>query len=68
MDLDFTFLKKTPPHSLDAEKAVLGGILVDNGKLNVVLSVIVPDGAIAFGSRSQSSRILTKRVQGQAAG
>jgi len=43
MDLDFTFLKKTPPHNIEAEKAVLGGILVSNEKLNVVLSIIVPE-------------------------
>ena len=43
MDLDFTFLKKTPPHNVEAEKAVLGGILVSNEKLNVVLSIIVPE-------------------------
>jgi replicative DNA helicase len=34
------FLKKTPPHSLEAERTVLGGILVNNDSLNVVLSVI----------------------------
>ena len=37
------FLKKTPPHSLEAEKTVLGGILVNNESLNVVLSVITPE-------------------------
>ncbi len=37
------FLKKTPPHNLEAEKAVLGGILVQNKNLNVVLSIISPE-------------------------
>ncbi len=37
------FLKKTPPHSLEAERTVLGGILVHNEHLNVVLSIISPD-------------------------
>lgn len=37
------FLKKTPPHSLEAEKTVLGGILVNNESLNVVLSIITPE-------------------------
>jgi replicative DNA helicase len=37
------FLKKTPPHSPEAEKTVLGGILVNNDNLNVVLSVAEPD-------------------------
>ncbi len=42
MDLDLMFLKKTPPHNLEAEKTVLGGILVNNNNLNVVLSIISP--------------------------
>jgi replicative DNA helicase len=37
------FLKKTPPHSLEAEKTVLGGILVNNESLNVVMSIITPE-------------------------
>ena len=43
MDVDLMFLKKTPPHSIEAEKTVLGGILVNNKYLNVVLSIIIPD-------------------------
>lgn len=43
MELDLTVLKKTPPHSLEAEKTVLGGILVNNAYLNSVLSQISPD-------------------------
>lgn len=43
MELDLMFLKKTPPHSLEAEKTVLGGILVNNESLNVVLSIITPE-------------------------
>jgi replicative DNA helicase len=43
VELDLMFLKKTPPHSLEAEKTVLGGILVNNGSLNVVLSIITPE-------------------------
>ena len=43
MELDLMFLKKTPPHSLEAERAVLGGILVQKENLNVVLSTISPD-------------------------
>ena len=37
------FLKKTPPHSPEAERTVLGGILANNQNLNVVLSLISPD-------------------------
>jgi replicative DNA helicase len=43
VELDLMFLKKTPPHSLEAEKTVLGGILVHNESLNVVLSIITPE-------------------------
>lgn len=43
MELDLMFTKKTPPHSLEAEKTVLGGILVNNSNLNTVLSVIMPE-------------------------
>ena len=43
MDLDLLFLKKTPPHSPEVEKTVLGGILLNNKNLNVVLSIITPD-------------------------
>lgn len=42
MELDLMFLKKTPPHSPEAEKTVLGGILVNDRNLNVVLSIISP--------------------------
>jgi len=37
------FLKKTPPHSPEAEKTVLGAILVNNKNLNVVLSIVSPE-------------------------
>ncbi|HYA48459.1 MAG TPA: replicative DNA helicase [Burkholderiales bacterium] len=43
MELDLMFLKKTPPHSLEAERAVLGGILVQKENLNVVLSTVAPE-------------------------
>jgi replicative DNA helicase len=40
MELDLMFLKKTPPHSPETEKTILGGILVNNKNLNVVLSLV----------------------------
>jgi replicative DNA helicase len=43
VELDSLFLKKTPPHSPEAEKTVLGGILVNNENLNVVMSIISPE-------------------------
>ncbi|MBP6059842.1 MAG: replicative DNA helicase, partial [Candidatus Saccharicenans sp.] len=43
MELDLTVLKKMPPHSLEAEKTVLGGILVNNAHLNIVLSSVTPE-------------------------
>lgn len=43
MDFDQMFLKKTLPHSPEAERTVLGAILVANENLNVVLSIVAPD-------------------------
>ncbi len=34
---------RVPPHSLDAERAVLGGILLENNALNTVTQVLTPD-------------------------
>lgn len=45
------FLKKTPPHSLEAEKTVLGGILVNNRNINVVMSIISPEDFYKEGNR-----------------
>lgn len=43
MELDLLFLKKIPPHSMESEKTVLGGIMVNNKNLNVVLSIVIPE-------------------------
>jgi len=43
MELDLTVLKKTPPHSLEAERTVLGGILINNAYLSVALSLLTPE-------------------------
>jgi replicative DNA helicase len=43
MELDLMFLKKTPPHSPEAERTVLGGILIQKENLNVILSTISPE-------------------------
>ena len=43
MELDSLFLKKTPPQSVEAEKTVLGGILLNNKSLNIILSIISPE-------------------------
>jgi len=58
VELDYTFLKKTPPHSLEAEKTVLGGILVNNENLNVVLSIISPQDFY----REANQRIIEKII------
>lgn len=58
MDVDLLFLKKTPPHSLEAEKAVLGGILVNNNALNAVLSIISPDDFYKDAHRKILERII----------
>lgn len=53
------FLKKTPPHSPEAEKTVLGGILINNKNLNVVLSIISIEDFYKEGNR----KILEKIAQ-----
>jgi replicative DNA helicase len=40
VDLDLLFLKRTPPHSLEAERTVLGGILVNPSNFSVALSTL----------------------------
>jgi replicative DNA helicase len=52
------FLKKTPPHSLEAERTVLGGIIVHNEHLNVVLSVTSPDDFYLESHRRILDRII----------
>ncbi|MBN1273702.1 MAG: replicative DNA helicase [Candidatus Aminicenantes bacterium] len=58
MDLDLLFLKKTPPHSQETEKTVLGGILVNNKNLNVVLSVVTPDDFYKDANREILNKII----------
>jgi replicative DNA helicase len=58
MELDLMFLKKTPPHSLEAEKTVLGGILVNNDNLNTVLSIISPEDFYKDSNRKIIERII----------
>ncbi len=58
MELDLMFLKKTPPHSLEAEKTVLGGILVNNDSLNTVLSIISPEEFYKDAHRKIIERII----------
>jgi len=59
MELDTMFLKKTPPHSLEAERTVLGGILVQNSNLNVVLSTISPEDFYIDAHRKILERIIS---------
>ncbi|MEA3420249.1 MAG: DnaB-like helicase N-terminal domain-containing protein, partial [Acidobacteriota bacterium] len=58
MELDSMFLKKTPPHSIEAERTVLGGILVNNKSLNVVLSVISPEDFYKEANRKIIEKII----------
>lgn len=65
MELDLTVLKKTPPHSLEAEKTVLGGILVNNAYLNVVLSHLTPEDFYRDGHRQILECMVTLMDRGQ---
>lgn len=67
MELDLMFLKKTPPHSIEAEKTVLGGILVNNKNLNVVLSIITPEDFYKEAHRKILDKIITLIDKGQPA-
>jgi len=58
MELDLMYLKKTPPHSPEAERTVLGGILVSNQNLNTVLSVIAPEDFYKDANRRILGRII----------
>ena len=58
MELDLMYLKKTPPHSPEAERTVLGGILVSNKNLNTVLSIITPEDFYKDANRRILDRII----------
>ncbi|GAB6162600.1 replicative DNA helicase [Desulfothermus naphthae] len=36
-------IKRVPPHNLEAEQAVLGGILIDNSVFHTILEILKPD-------------------------
>jgi replicative DNA helicase len=59
VELDLMFLKKTPPHSLEAEKTVLGGILLNNENLNPVLSIISPEDFYKDANRKIIDKIIS---------
>lgn len=59
MDIDLMLLKKVPPHSPEAEKTVLGGILINNKNLNVVLSIIAPEDFYKDSNRKIIQRIIS---------
>lgn len=59
MELDLMFLKKTPPHSLEAEKTVLGGILLNNENLNPVLSIISSEDFYKDANRKIIDKIIS---------
>src|SRR5205823_11840461 len=51
------------PHSLEAERVLLGSILLDNGALNVAEGIVSrddffsPDHRVIFGKRSEERRV-----------
>ncbi|HEK85498.1 MAG: replicative DNA helicase [Candidatus Saccharicenans sp.] len=65
MELDLTVLKKTPPHSLEAERTVLGGILVNNSYLNVVLTSLTPEDFYRDAHRLILEKMVTLMDRGQ---
>ncbi len=65
--IDFNSLKKLPPHSLEAEKATLGGILVNNESLSAVLSSISPEDFYKEAHRKIIAKITTLVNKGKPA-
>jgi len=65
MELDSLFLKKTPPQSVEAEKTVLGGILLNNKNLNVILSIISPEDFYKDANRKIIEKIISLVDKGQ---
>ncbi len=65
MELDALFLKKTPPQSGEAEKTVLGGILLNNKSLNVILSIISPEDFYRDANRKIIEKIISLVDKGQ---
>ncbi len=59
MELDAMLLKKTPPQSVEAEKTALGGILLSNKNLNVVLSIISPEDFYKDSNRKIIEKIIS---------
>ena len=52
-----TTLDRIVPHSLDAERAVLGSVLLDNGALNLVLESLSKDDFF-----SESHRLILEKM------
>jgi replicative DNA helicase len=59
VDIDSQLLKNVFPHSLEAEKTVLGGILVNNKNLNVILSIISPEDFYKDSNRRIIDKIIS---------
>jgi replicative DNA helicase len=59
VDVDSQLLKNVFPHSLEAEKTVLGGILVNNKNLNVILSIISPEDFYKDSNRRIIDKIIS---------
>ena len=59
MELDAMLLKKTPPQSVEAEKTALGGILLNNKNLNVLLSIISPEDFYKDSNRKIIEKIIS---------
>lgn len=59
MNVDSQLLKNVFPHSLEAEKTVLGGILVNNKNLNVILSIISPEDFYKDSNRRIIDKIIS---------
>ena len=57
-------LDRTPPHSLDAERSVLGSVLYDPKKLDAVAAIVRPEDFHGAAHRTIYSRLLEMQPNG----
>ncbi len=57
---------KIPPHSIEAEEGVLGGILVDNYAVDNAVEILIPDDFYREGHRKIMNAVIALNERGEA--
>lgn len=60
-EIDLQIIEETPPHNLEAERTILGSILVDSKNLDKVLSIILPGDFYSEANRTIFSAMIVLR-------